>query len=59
LGKKNDDWLKRQQRPTVSDITEEFISVTDIKQYIYCPRLIYFDHVLRQRELQQWKKLRH
>lgn len=30
----------------VSDIAEEFVSVTDIKHYIYCPRLVYFDRVL-------------
>jgi CRISPR-associated exonuclease Cas4 len=46
LGKKNDEWLKRQQKLHVSDIAESFISVTDVKHYIYCPRLIYFDHVL-------------
>jgi CRISPR-associated exonuclease Cas4 len=27
-------------------VAESFISVTDVKHYIYCPRLIYFDHVL-------------
>ncbi len=46
MGKLNDDWLKRQQRLHVTDIAESFVSVTDIKHYIYCPRLIYFDHVL-------------
>ncbi|NLE04071.1 MAG: CRISPR-associated protein Cas4 [Crenarchaeota archaeon] len=46
MGKKNDEWLKRQQKLHASDIAESFISVTDIKHYIYCPRLIYFDHVL-------------
>jgi len=46
LGKKNDEWLKRQLKLHVSDIAESFISVTDVKHYIYCPRLIYFDHVL-------------
>jgi CRISPR-associated exonuclease Cas4 len=30
----------------VSDIAEEFVSVTDIKHYVYCPRLVYFDRVL-------------
>jgi CRISPR-associated exonuclease Cas4 len=46
LSKHKDDWLKRQQRLPVSDIAEEFISVTDIKHYVYCPRLVYFDRVL-------------
>ncbi|MCS7120440.1 MAG: PD-(D/E)XK nuclease family protein, partial [Candidatus Bathyarchaeota archaeon] len=36
---------KRQGLP-VSDIAEPLISVTDVKHYIYCPRLVYFDHVL-------------
>lgn len=43
---KDASWLKRKQRLPVSDIAEPFISVTDIKHYIYCPRIIYFDKVL-------------
>lgn len=46
MGKKNDDWLKQQQKMAFSDVSELFISVTDIKHYVYCPRLIYFDRVL-------------
>jgi CRISPR-associated exonuclease Cas4 len=46
LGKFRDEWLKRQQRLPVSDIAESFVSVTDIKHYVYCPRLVYFDRVL-------------
>lgn len=46
MSKHKDDWLKRKQRLPVSDIAEEFISVTDIKHYVYCPRLVYFDRVL-------------
>jgi len=42
---KPDSWLKRQRLP-ISDIAEPFVSVTDIKHYIYCPRLVYFDKVL-------------
>ena len=30
----------------VSDIAEAFVSVTDVKHYVYCPRLVYFDRVL-------------
>ena len=45
-GKPNSEWLKRQQRLRASDVAEPFISVTDIKHYVYCPRLVYFDHVL-------------
>jgi len=43
---KADGWLKKKQRLPISDIAEPFVSVTDIKHYIYCPRLIYFDRVL-------------
>jgi len=43
---KADRWLKKKQRLPISDIAEPFVSVTDIKHYIYCPRLIYFDRVL-------------
>jgi len=46
LGKFKDDWLKRQQRLHITDVAESFISVTDIRHYVYCPRLIYFDRVL-------------
>ena len=43
---KNKDWLNKKQKLPVSDVAEDFVSVTDIKHYIYCPRLIYFDKVL-------------
>jgi len=46
LSKRRDEWLKRKQRMPVSDIAEDFVSVTDIKHYVYCPRLVYFDRVL-------------
>jgi len=38
--------MKARQRLPTSDVVETFVSVTDVKHYIYCPRLIYFDHVL-------------
>jgi len=44
--RKASDWLKKKQRLPISDIAEPSVSVTDIKHYIYCPRLIYFDKVL-------------
>ena len=44
--RKDVSWLKRKQRLPVSDVAEPFVSVTDTKHYIYCPRLIYFDKVL-------------
>jgi len=43
---KENMWSKNQQKLLASDIAESFISVTDVKHYIYCPRLIYFDRVL-------------
>lgn len=43
---KKDQWLRRKQKLPVSDVAEDFVSVTDIKQYIYCPRIVYFDRVL-------------
>jgi len=46
LSKFRDEWLKRKQRLPISDVAEEFVSVTDIKHYVYCPRLVYFDRVL-------------
>jgi CRISPR-associated exonuclease Cas4 len=49
--KNNHQWLKDKQRPVISDVAEDFISVTDIKQYIYCPRIVYFDRVLRAKPI--------
>jgi CRISPR-associated exonuclease Cas4 len=43
---REESWLKRKQRLPVSDVAESFVSVTDIKHYVYCPRLVYFDRVL-------------
>ena len=43
---RKDKWLRSQQKLRVSDVAEDFVSVTDIKQYIYCPRIVYFDRVL-------------
>ena len=41
-----DKWLRSKRKLPVSDIAEDFVSVTDIKQYVYCPRIVYFDMVL-------------
>ena len=38
--------MKAKQRLPTSDVAEAFVSVTDVKHYVYCPRIIYFDHVL-------------
>ena len=37
--------LEGRRLPT-SDVAEPLISVTDIKHYFYCPRIVYFEHVL-------------
>ena len=29
-----------------SDVAEPFVSVTDVKHYLYCPRIVYFERVL-------------
>ena len=34
-----------------SDLTEEYHNVTDIKQYAYCPRVVYFEHVMHARPI--------
>ena len=41
-------WLRsiESRRPPTSDVAEPLISVTDIKHYFYCPRILYFEHVL-------------
>ena len=46
MKKFKDDWLRRKQKLPISDVAEQFVSVTDVKHYIYCPRLVYFDRVL-------------
>ncbi len=38
--------LRKRQTLPVSDVAEPYVSVTDVKHYIYCPRLVYFDRVL-------------
>lgn len=43
---REDKWLRSKQKLPISDIAETSVSVTDIKHYIYCPRLVYFDKVL-------------
>jgi len=43
---KADGLLTKKQRLPTSDVAEAFVSVTDVKHYVYCPRIIYFDHVL-------------
>ena len=30
----------------ISDVAESIVTATDIKHYIYCPKIIYFEHVM-------------
>jgi len=38
--------MKRKQKLPTSDIAETSVSVTDVKHYVYCPRIVYFERVL-------------
>ena len=42
---------KKGLKPPISDVAEQFISVTDIKHYFYCPRIIYFERVLHAKPM--------
>jgi len=56
LKNRKDSWLKKKQRLPTSDVAEPFVSVTDVDQYIYCPRLIYIDTVLRAQPVFGWQQ---
>ena len=43
---KDIDYLKRRRRLPISDVAEPFVSVTDVKHYLYCPKIVYFDRAL-------------
>lgn len=52
VNRKDTWWMRgRNLKPPTSDVTESFISVTDIKHYFYCPRIIYFERVLHAKPL--------
>jgi CRISPR-associated exonuclease Cas4 len=40
------NYITERQRPPLSDVMESFVSATDVKHYLYCPRIVYFDRVL-------------
>ena len=44
-------WLKINRESPTSDPSEALFSVTDIKHYIYCPKIIYFEKVLHAQPL--------
>jgi len=43
--KRTRGWQEREGILT-SDVEEALLSVTDVKHYVYCPRIIYFEKVL-------------
>jgi len=53
----------RGVRLPTSDVAEVFVSVTDVKHYFYCPRIVYFERVLHVKPLlgsqQEDSQLRH
>lgn len=48
VSRKNTRWMRNLegQGLSTSDISEPSVSVTDIKHYFYCPRIVYFERVL-------------
>jgi CRISPR-associated exonuclease Cas4 len=43
--------MRRKQKLPTFDIAESFVSVTDVKHYIYCPRIVYFERVLHAKPI--------
>ncbi|MEM2126666.1 MAG: CRISPR-associated protein Cas4 [Candidatus Bathyarchaeia archaeon] len=43
---RGDSWIEGRRRLLTSDISEPLVSVTDIKHYVYCPRIVYFERVI-------------
>lgn len=48
---KNMFWKRKKIKLPTSDVSEPFISVTDVKHYFYCPRIIYFEKVLHAKPM--------
>lgn len=46
VSRKSTDWMRKKRKLLSSDIAESYVSVTDIKHYVYCPRIVYFERVL-------------
>jgi CRISPR-associated exonuclease Cas4 len=44
--RKSTDWMKERLKLPISDVEETYLSATDIKHYVYCPRIIYFEKIL-------------
>jgi CRISPR-associated exonuclease Cas4 len=43
--------MRERLKLPISDTAEHFISVTDVKQYVYCPRIVYFEKVLHAKPI--------
>jgi len=43
--------MQRSLRLPISDVSEPLITVTDIKHFLYCPRIIYYEHVLHAKPI--------
>jgi len=44
--RRNTDWMRERLKLPISDVEEAYISATDIKHYVYCPRIVYFEKIL-------------
>jgi CRISPR-associated exonuclease Cas4 len=38
--------MRERLKLPISDVEEAYISATDIKHYVYCPRIVYFEKIL-------------
>jgi len=46
VNRKGTNTTRPSEQSHTSDVAEAYCSVTDIKHYLYCPRIVYFDKVL-------------
>ena len=49
--RKGMSWLRIDRESPISDPSEALFSVSDIKHYIYCPKIVYFEKVLHAQPL--------
>jgi len=40
------NWSKRSPSSPTTDVAEALLTATDVKHYLYCPRIVYFERVL-------------
>jgi len=62
-GRRGTGWTRQRRRLPTSDVEEHYVTVTDIKHYVYCPRIVYFERVLHARpqlgSQQEWGREEH